>query len=539
MSNKLYSGLLTRYNQAKRFFRQAGQQLKRDYIDPATDAKFWKAIPESMGSWSDQGKRALAAIPAMVANLPSDAINASNSMYNTGAGLVNWVTQRNTVPAVPYVRRVVGGKGSEALLELPGEWGRSADAVNGVDVIGTAASAFPAYAAAAKVSRSVRGVPSAVARTVARTGKRWRAVENYRNNSAWHPIVSVPPNSKAPGGYNINLAKALQDPEFLQQMRASSPGLELDTMLNGLGLSANDYKIAGFMSDYPIVYDPYTQRVRRPHNFALKDGHWIRKQKYNSIEQGKRLTPPPYVPPKAKTITSRWFHDASDDLDARNVSRKYYGGRSGGGQRDIFFSKGAHSDSFGDVEPLYPRDGVVGSPVIVASEKYMNKQPNGSVLITPDVPTFAGDYAVLRPERLREAVSGRTTLKGSDNIIAKSDMLRTREGLELREATRPSGRTIRDASDISDLLVPFKLEGKDKINTMHLVRNGTASGVTDARYVHPVVNQRLGSARFPSILSSRSSRVTPFELLLHNLANPTKQPLRATNNIVKFDVPVN
>ncbi len=165
MSNKLYSGLLTRYNQAKRFFRQTGQQLKRDYIDPATDSKFWKAIPYSMGSWSDQGKRAAIAIPAMVANLPADVANAVSVPWNIVAGVSNWALQRPVFPYIPLLQRALGGKGSGALLELRGEWGRSADAVNGVDVVGAAA---PVHALTSKTLRVADGVTRSISRNTAK-----------------------------------------------------------------------------------------------------------------------------------------------------------------------------------------------------------------------------------------------------------------------------------------------------------------------------------------------------------------------------------
>ena len=155
MLDSLTTGLKTRYNQANKFFRRAGSWLKRDYIDPVSDSKFWKAIPESMGSWSDQGRRAVVAIPAMLTNLPSDAINAATGLYNIGAGITNWVTQRNTAPRATPVPRIVGGTQSDALLKLNGEFGRSADAVNGVDIIGAAVSAFPVYTKVAGASAAI------------------------------------------------------------------------------------------------------------------------------------------------------------------------------------------------------------------------------------------------------------------------------------------------------------------------------------------------------------------------------------------------
>ena len=165
MSNKLYSGLSTRYNQAKRFFRQAGLQLKRDYIDPVTDQNFWRAIPESVGSWSDQGKRAAIAIPAMVTNLPSDVVNVPIMLNNTVAGVTNWALQRPVFQYTPPMRRVIGGKGSGAILELNGEWGKSADAVNGVDVIGAAA---PVHALTSKALKVAGRVTRPIARTTAK-----------------------------------------------------------------------------------------------------------------------------------------------------------------------------------------------------------------------------------------------------------------------------------------------------------------------------------------------------------------------------------
>lgn len=379
-----------------------------------------------------------------------------------------------------------------------------------------------------------------------RVKNRWNEIEKLRGTLA--TPVSVVANSKSPSGYNINLAKALRDRTFRSQM-VGQPGYpDLAGTLHALGLDPQDYKIMGFLADGPEVRTGVKSAYSES-NFALKDDFWYRRQKLSDLDKKRRLTPPQYVTPKSSTINPVGRvnpHDITRSAD-------YFGDAYGRGQQGpLFFARSHLADYYADyisttldgvatISDIRPADGIVTAPAIVASDKFLTKAPNGRVLVTPNVKTIEGPvFPVARPARIRKS---RGTMAASAKGVAQQgmsaqDYLKTPWGLFYSEATRPSGRGV-DASDITDLLVPFKLAGKDSVNTMHLARLGTRSGIDVDRYVHPVVERRpLGSETLPSVFNDGKSRITSPEMWIHNMLNRKKPRLTPNSAITEFNVPV-
>lgn len=362
-----------------------------------------------------------------------------------------------------------------------------------------------------------------------RVKNRWHEIERWRGltESPRAKPVAVPANPKSPSGYNINLDKALGDHTFyFDQMRGPTGYPNIEFILDGMGLNPEDYRIKGFLQGEPRIKDSTKSTAN---NFSLRDGFWYRKQRLDNYLSRRRLSPPPLVSDE-KPIRS--WKDIDPDLDERRLSREYYGNRSGrNSQGPLFFGRTSYVDHYGDPLPQFPQDGLVTTPAIVASDKYLVKGPGRRVLVTPDLLGEDGSYAVDRMERLRN------TNRKSINGVPYSEYMRSNNGIYRQEATRPSGKGV-DASDITDLLVPFKLEGKDTLNTMHLVRSGSPSGVLAEQYVHPVVNRTLGSSTFPNVLSNGKSRITSPEMWIHNMLNRNKPRLTPNSTVSEFDVPV-